>query len=137
MNTDTRDDALLRPAETPRPLNDSRLMTPGEVAAVFRVDPRTVTRWGISSPPKLESTVTPGGHHRYYRAQVEALAGSEPLMLPAEIAALFRVDPRTVARWSKSSPPRIRPVFTLGGHYRFRRADVEAMLGSGTVEVAA
>lgn len=44
------------------------------------------------------------------------------LMTPAEVAALFRVDPKTVARWADSGKlPSIR---TLGGHRRFPRKEV-------------
>ncbi|WP_446566379.1 BldC family transcriptional regulator [Trueperella abortisuis] len=43
-------------------------------------------------------------------------------MTPAEVAALFRVDPKTVARWADSGKlPSIR---TLGGHRRFPRKEV-------------
>lgn len=50
----------------------------------------------------------------------------EPLMTPGEVAALFRVDPKTVARWSAAGKlPCIR---TLGGHRRFRKSDVKALL---------
>lgn len=48
------------------------------------------------------------------------------LMTPAEVAALFRVDPKTVARWSDSG--KIPSIRTLGGHRRFRREDVIAAL---------
>lgn len=51
------------------------LMTPGEVAAVFRVDPKTVTRWAQLG--KLESIRTLGGHRRYRTSQVRALLGTE------------------------------------------------------------
>lgn len=54
-----------------------------------------------------------------------------PLMTPAEVAALFRVDPKTVARWANSG--KIASIRTLGGHRRFRRADVEKALK--TVEI--
>ena len=47
------------------------LLTPGEVAALFRVDPKTVTRWAISG--KLPSVKTPGGHRRYRQTDVTAL----------------------------------------------------------------
>ena len=54
---------------TPEP---SDLLTPGEVAAMFRVDPRCVNHWTLKG--KLTAAVvTPGGHHRYDRAAVEAL----------------------------------------------------------------
>lgn len=46
------------------------LMTPAEVAAFFRVDPRTVTRWAKAG--KLTSIRTLGGHRRYYQSEVKA-----------------------------------------------------------------
>jgi excisionase family DNA binding protein len=48
-----------------------RLLTPGEVAALFRVDPKTVTRWAKAG--KLSSIRTLGGHRRYRAAEIEAL----------------------------------------------------------------
>lgn len=47
------------------------LLTPREVAVMFRVDPKTVTRW--SAAGRLASIRTPGGHRRYHRAEIEAL----------------------------------------------------------------
>ncbi|MGS2645947.1 BldC family transcriptional regulator [Streptosporangium sp. G12] len=47
------------------------LLTPGEVAALMRVDPKTVTRWAKAG--KLPSILTPGGHRRVPRAAVDAL----------------------------------------------------------------
>ncbi|GMA38226.1 hypothetical protein GCM10025883_02710 [Mobilicoccus caccae] len=46
-------------------------MTPAEVAALFRVDPKTVTRWAVAG--KLQSLRTLGGHRRYRAAEVHAL----------------------------------------------------------------
>lgn len=46
------------------------LMTPGEVATVFRVDPKTVTRWAADG--KIGSIRTPGGHRRYRESEVRA-----------------------------------------------------------------
>lgn len=48
------------------------LMTPGEVAAIFRVDPKTVTRWAHAG--KLRHTRTPGGHVRFYREEIMEMA---------------------------------------------------------------
>lgn len=48
-----------------------RLMTPAEVARVFRVDPKTVTRWAAAG--RLRSIKTPGGHARFFEAEVRAL----------------------------------------------------------------
>ena len=47
-----------------------RLLTPGEVARMFRVDPKTVTRWANSG--RLSPIRTLGGHRRYRRSEVEA-----------------------------------------------------------------
>ena len=54
------------------------LLTPGEVAAIFRVDPKTVTRWAASVPPKIRSTRTPGGHRRFRRSEVDRLLKGQP-----------------------------------------------------------
>jgi len=48
-----------------------RLLTPGEVAALFRVDPKTVTRWAAAD--RLDSVTTPGGHRRFRKSEVDAL----------------------------------------------------------------
>jgi excisionase family DNA binding protein len=44
------------------------LLTPGEVAALFRVDPKTVTRWAKAG--KLTAIRTLGGHRRYSENEV-------------------------------------------------------------------
>lgn len=48
-----------------------RLLTPSEVASLFRVDPKTVTRWANAG--KIGRTRTPGGHSRYRESEVRAL----------------------------------------------------------------
>jgi excisionase family DNA binding protein len=56
---------------------ESRLLTPSEVAALFRVDPKTVTRWAQQG--KIHSIRTLGGHRRYSEAEVQAfLEGEQP-----------------------------------------------------------
>ncbi len=52
-------------------------------------------------------------------------SGSDVLMTPAEVAALFRVSPKTVARWSRAG--KLTALRTLGGHRRFRVAEVQAL----------
>lgn len=53
-----------------------RLLTPGEVAAMFRVDPKTVTRWAAAG--RIGSFRTPGNHRRFRESEVRALlAGAE------------------------------------------------------------
>lgn len=51
----------------------------------------------------------------------------DALLTPAEVASLFRVSPKTVARWESAG--KLRAVKTLGGHRRFHVADVRAALG--------
>ena len=49
----------------------------------------------------------------------------DALMTPAEVAALFRVSPKTVARWSRAG--KLTALRTLGGHRRFRVEEVQAL----------
>ena len=55
---------------------------------------------------------------------------SETLLTPAEVAALFRVDPKTVTRWAKAG--KLSSIRTLGGHRRYRESEVRELL-NGTV----
>lgn len=50
----------------------------------------------------------------------------ETLLTPSEVAALFRVDPKTVTRWAKAG--KISSIRTLGGHRRYREAEVRELL---------
>jgi excisionase family DNA binding protein len=54
-----------------------RLLTPGEVAALFRVDPKTVTRWAAAG--RIGSIRTPGGHRRFRESEVRTLLEGEGL----------------------------------------------------------
>lgn len=56
-------------------LSGDRLLTPGEVAREFRVDPKTVTRWAKAG--KIGSVRTPGGHRRFRESEVRALLSGE------------------------------------------------------------
>ncbi len=51
------------------------LLTPSEVATLFRVDPKTVTRWAKAG--KLTSIRTLGGHRRYKESEVKALLSAK------------------------------------------------------------
>lgn len=53
----------------------------------------------------------------------------EELLTPAEVAAMFRVDPKTVTRWAAAG--KLTSLFTLGGHRRYRKAEVKALLEGG------
>lgn len=50
----------------------------------------------------------------------------ETLLTPAEVAALFRVDPKTVTRWAKAG--KLSSIRTLGGHRRYREVEVRELL---------
>jgi len=55
------------------------------------------------------------------------LPEADELLTPAEVAALFRVDPKTVTRWAKAG--KLTSIRTLGGHRRYRAAEVRSLLG--------
>ena len=59
-----------------RPIEQEVLLTPAEVAKVFRVDPKTVTRWAKAG--KITAIRTLGGHRRYPQSEVQALLKSIP-----------------------------------------------------------
>ena len=52
------------------------LLTPSDVASLFRVDPKTVTRWAKAG--KLSSIRTLGGHRRYRESEVRGLLDGLP-----------------------------------------------------------
>ena len=54
----------------------------------------------------------------------------EQMLTPAEVSRLFSVDPKTVTRWAKAG--KLTSIRTLGGHRRFRAAEVEALLRGET-----
>src|SRR5262249_58425519 len=64
--------------------NSERLLTPGEVAALFRVDPKTVTRWAASG--RISSIRTPGGHRRVRESKGPALPGGDAAATPGTAA---------------------------------------------------
>lgn len=71
-------------------MNDSqagrgRLLTPGEVATLFRVDPKTVTRWAAAG--RISSIRTPGGHRRFRESEVRALLEGGRTTATADIPA--------------------------------------------------
>ena len=51
---------------------------------------------------------------------------AEALLTPAEVAALFRVDPKTVTRWARAGM--LTSLRTLGGHRRYRESEVRKLL---------
>ena len=56
------------------------------------------------------------------------LTDAEVLLTPAEVAALFRVDTKTVKRWAQAG--KLTSIRTLGGHRRYRESEVRELLKS-------
>lgn len=53
------------------PHADDRLMTPAEVAAYYKIDPKTVSRYVAAGRLKIARR-TPGGHARFWESDVIA-----------------------------------------------------------------
>lgn len=53
-----------------------RLLSPGEVADILGVDPKTVARWAVAG--SIPFTRTVGGHRRYKPADVYRLRDHGP-----------------------------------------------------------
>lgn len=75
----------------------------------------------IIDPTRLETSPPPAGVRQGKRGG---------LLTPAEVAALYRVDPKTVSRWARAG--RLACIRTLGGHRRYPAAQFQALLDSGT-----
>src|ERR1700710_1422101 len=67
------------------------------------------------------------GRHELEPQMSTRTADAEPLLTPAEVATMFRVDPKTVTRWAKAG--KLTSIRTLGGHRRYRESEVRALLG--------
>ena len=61
------------------------------------------------------------------------MSDSQVLMTPAEVAALFRVDPKTVTRWADAG--KLTAVRTLGGHRRYRQDEVQNLLVASSISL--
>ena len=51
---------------------------------------------------------------------------AEKLLTPAEVASMFRVDPKTVTRWAKAG--KLSSIRTLGGHRRYRESEIRSLI---------
>lgn len=56
----------------------------------------------------------------------------DTLLTPAEVAQLFRVDPKTVTRWAQAG--KLSSIRTLGGHRRYRHDEVMRLLEEGLAQ---
>jgi excisionase family DNA binding protein len=62
------------------PHTSEELLTPGQVAALFAVDPKTVTRWAQDG--RLTCIRTLGGHRRFKAEEVRRLLNGEAQTSP-------------------------------------------------------
>ena len=60
------------------------------------------------------------------------LGPPEALLTPSEVAALFRVNPKTVTRWARAG--KLTAIRTLGGHRRFRASEIRRCLEEMSTE---
>ena len=64
----------------------------------------------------------------------DELDAPEALLTPSEVAALFRVNPKTVTRWARAG--KLTAIRTLGGHRRFRASEIRRCLDEMSREEA-
>ena len=73
VNVRGNTDPAPRPAvgRNTKSARDGELLTPREVAALFHVHPKTVTRWAKAG--KIGFVTTVGGHRRYHCTEIHAV----------------------------------------------------------------
>ncbi len=59
-------------------------------------------------------------------ADIDDLDTPDALLTPSEVAAMFRVNPKTVTRWARAG--KLNAIRTLGGHRRFKASEIRACL---------
>jgi excisionase family DNA binding protein len=69
-------------------------------------------------------------HNYSLSSSSSAASTQENLLTPAEVATLFRVDPKTVTRWAKAG--KLTSIRTLGGHRRYKESEVKELLKATT-----
>jgi excisionase family DNA binding protein len=92
----------------------------GEKGASRDEPPALNIRRGANRP------IPEGRERKYVLIAVEALMAENELLTPAEVAVMFRVNPKTVTRWARAG--KISAVRTLGGHRRFRASEIRRFL---------
>ena len=57
---------------------------------------------------------------------------ADELLMPAQVVRRFRLDPKTITRWSRAG--KLNPITTPGRHRRFRASEVQRCLQEGADE---
>jgi excisionase family DNA binding protein len=98
------------------------LITSNDLATRLGVSRATVLR-AVARGLLKPTAVTPGGHRRFLREDVEGLAASGKLVSSKEAARLLGVSQQTVNRAVREG--RLRPAaVTPGGHRRFSPSEI-------------
>lgn len=63
------------------------------------------------------------------------VSDEDQILRPQDVAKMFRVDPKTVARWAASG--KLPSVRTPGGHYRFRSSEIAKFFVDDAADTAA
>lgn len=64
------------------------------------------------------------------RTPLRSVPDLDPVLTAGEVARIFRVAPQTVSRWAIHG--HLTSFRTPGGHRRFRKAQVDALLHANT-----
>ena len=77
---------------------------------------------------RVSSAQIPDGIRNWMDDEVENMQprDDDALLTPSEVAAMFRVNPKTVTRWARAG--KISAIRTLGGHRRFRASEIRQFL---------
>ena len=97
-----------------------KLLTPAEVAAMFRVNAKTVTRWARSG--RLSAIKTMGGHRRYRLSEVRRAVEAIPAMLDT--------DPELAARMATTLRKLIDVLHVESTQGKKRLAEIAALFES-------
>jgi len=112
------------------------LLTPLELASLFRVDAKSTPRWAIEG--LIPYFQTPGGHRRYresdvrqflgedWRGGVRGENGSDRLLTSVEAAARLDIQRETIDAWARTD--KILYIRTPGGHYRFIEREINKLV---------
>jgi excisionase family DNA binding protein len=73
--------------------------------------------------------MSPTDHDEARPAGERADEEPEELLTPSEVAAMFRVNPKTVTRWHRTG--KVSAIRTLGGHRRFKASEIRRLLAQG------
>jgi len=65
-------------------VDDEKLLTGAECAALWRVDPATITRWARQE--LIPCVRTPGGRRRYRESEMRALIAGRTVLRAVDVA---------------------------------------------------